>query len=152
MLWFCMSGCRVYHKLRKCRGNRKQIGNCFCPNKIIFHGGWGMGGYEVLGFSQINTCTKSLYRSIFYDDFLNCLLWVLNFYGPIQPEIHPTWDSFDKITYIFVDEIYASREWDLDDWLENLTGTATKTQQSCVQSQYPPTQWNQRDGRWSSVE
>ncbi len=42
---------------------------------------------------------------------------------------------------------------DLAQWLERLTRLPMpKSQQSWVRSQHPPTQWNLRGGRWSSVE
>ncbi len=46
----------------------------------------------------------------------------------------------------YSDDIYS-----VCGWLERLTANATKSQQPWVQSQHPPTQWNLRVGRWSSV-
>ncbi len=47
--------------------------------------------------------------------------------------------------WFFVDEIKPSA------WLQRLAVNA-KLQRSRVRSQHPPTKWNLRDGRWSSVE
>ncbi len=47
----------------------------------------------------------------------------------------------------------TSSKGDLAEWLVRLAANANgKLQQSWVQSQHPPTQWNLRGGRRSSVE
>ncbi len=43
-------------------------------------------------------------------------------------------------------------KWDLAEWFERLTANAQVATVLWVRSQHSPSQWNQRGGRWSTVE